>query len=497
VDNILLKQSTGLSVTGLSLKYPGSDKQVLDDINFSLNMGEVCFITGANSSGKSSLLAALAGLIPSSIPGELTGKILLNNKVADELSASLCIQDSDIYLFEEVYREIAYPLLNASFSSEETADKVRVISELSGVKELLGRKMSTLSGGERQKVAIAAALACDKELILLDEPYEQFDPCSVKNILGSLKRYAHDNKRVLIITSKRYEYADGIADRLFNIENGRLTEIRNPVYSYPHKMRADALPKKTAQTGDEDSSLISFTNVTHKFSENSGISGINICFNKGEITGIMGPNGAGKTTLLKHCIGLLRPHEGSVLYSGKDIKDIPVNKLAFKTGMLFQNPDDQIFNERADIEIAWGLTIRGMNKKRAVEKAVNILDEFGMNQIAGMHPHSLSRSVRQVIALASVLVTEPDILILDEPTRTMDDRLIDVTMKIIKRYLKIDGAVVIISHDPSVIWNYTERCYLINNGEIAASGYTESIFKEPDALKSCGLDSHPFITGLL
>ena len=406
------------------------------------------------------------------------------------------IQESDIYLFEDVHQEIAYPLLNASLSSEEAADKVRVIAEISGVKELLGRKMSTLSGGERQKVAIAATLACDKELILLDEPYEQFDPYSVKYILGSLKRFANAYRRIIIITAKRYEYADGVADRLFNIENGRLAEIRNPIYSYPQKIRAAISSNKTAQTGEEDSSLISFSNVTHKFSENSGISGINISINKGVITGIMGPNGAGKTTLLKHCIGLLRPHEGSIFYSGKDIKDVPVHRLALKTGMLFQNPDDQIFNERADIEIAWGLTIRGMNKKRAVEKAVNILDEFGMKGIAGAHPHSLSRSTRQVIALASVLVTEPDILILDEPTRTMDDRLIDVTMKVIKRYMKSDGAVVIISHDPSVIWNYTERCFLINNGEIEASGHTESILKDPDALRSCGLDCHPFIAGL-
>jgi len=494
---VSLTTSPLLVVKGLTLKYPGADNPVFDDVTFTLNPGDVCFINGANSSGKSSLLMALAGLFPSSVQGELTGDILVNNKEPGELAASLCVQDSDVYLFEDVFQEIAYPLLNASFSAEETEYKVRYFAEIAGISELLDRKMSTLSGGERQKVAIAAALACDREIILLDEPYEQFDPDSVKRILSSLKRYTTENNRVLIITAKRYEYAEGIADRIFSIENGKLEEIKKTAYTYPRIIQRSSAADVSSGAGDENTPLISFSNVTHTYSGNSGISGINLSINKGEITGIMGPNGAGKTTLLKHCIGLLRPQEGSVLYSGEDIKDIPVHRLASKTGMLFQNPDDQIFNERSDKEIAWGLIIRGVNKTIASQKAVDILDQFGLREIAGMHPHSLSRSMRQVIALASVLVTEPDILILDEPTRTMDDRLIDVTMGVIKRYMKKDGGVVIISHDPSVIWNYTDTCSLMNNGEIKASGYTAEILKDLNTLSYCGLNEHPFISALL
>jgi energy-coupling factor transporter ATP-binding protein EcfA2 len=236
--------------------------------------------------------------------------------------------------------------------------------------------------------------------------------------------------------------------------------------------------------------VLEFRGVTHRYPTGGGIDDISFSVSSGESVAVFGPNGAGKTTLMKHAIGLLRPQSGSVFLDGIDTSDTPIWQLARTVGLLFQNPDDSIFNSTARAEVAWSLVTRGMGRQEAQSKAATVMQELGIESIAEENPHELPASQRQLIALASVLVAEPRLIVLDEPTKALDAVASTILATAIERRLDAGAAVLLVTHDPPFALRMTDRAVGIVAGRVIADGPSADVFANRSVLERAR-----FVTG--
>jgi energy-coupling factor transporter ATP-binding protein EcfA2 len=499
-----------LSVESLSFRYIGKKEAALTDINLEATGGELLFMVGGNGSGKTTLLSCIAGLMPDIIEGEISGQILLNG---DKLGGSnkspllgFVLQEAEVYLFPRVEEEISFPLQNSGFSPAEIEKRVQEIADVFDIADLLGREMNTLSGGERQIVTIVTALIKDPPILLLDEPFEQLDPDAADNLLKLLQTIA-DKGKIIIIAVRSFDYVSSYGNRLIILRNGKIIAsdsalathkqsslvpecLHSIALSASHRLKRE---NSTVTTGNRD--VVCTRDLCYKYIQGGGIQDINLQLTPGETLAIMGPNGAGKTTLLKHFIGLLKAQKGMVIVMGQDAAKVPVPVLAQNIGILFQNPDDQIFNERIDKEIIWSLkTKRHCSWEKATAECQPIIENLGLKKIQKLHPHSVSRSYRQLIALATVLSSQPSLLILDEPCKSLDATHTSQLMSnLLSQSCGINPSIIMVTHDPYLTWAYSDRVALLVNGRLLAIGTPEEILCNQELTTQARLSKHPFV----
>ncbi|HWQ42887.1 MAG TPA: ATP-binding cassette domain-containing protein [Desulfosporosinus sp.] len=485
-----------LTIKDLSFTYAEAATPTLKTVNFSATPGQIILISGNNGSGKSTLLACISGVIPELTPGKLAGQIFFGDNADAELrkdssTLGVLLQDSDVYLLEEVYEELAFALQNSGTSGPDLDMRIQEVASILGLSGLLQRKIRSLSGGERQKVAIGAALICDAPILLLDEPIEQLDPLSAYDLLNTLRALAESGHIILICMHNPITAAPW-AHKILYLRNGELYEentkspeakatptqfIQPKVWTFPSLLNQTnaILEKANELISKNEHPAIEVRNLTHRFDTQSGIEDITLKVNQQEILALIGPNGSGKSTLVKHFVGLLRPQEGRVFVNGADIEKVPTWELAKQVGILFQNPDDQIFNATVADEIAWSLIARGIPKREALTEARKLAAEFDLENMLDKHPHDLNRSLRQLVALISVLITNPKILILDEPTKMMDFGLLTKVMAWLLIYREQGGTILIVTHDMSLAKKYTDRTAFIVGGRLKGIGTTTEI----------------------
>lgn len=488
-----------LTIKNLSFTYDEAATPTLKTVNFSATPGQIILISGNNGSGKSSLLACISGVIPELTPGKLEGQIFFGDNAdtklrQDSSTLGVLLQDSDVYLLEEVYEELAFTLQNSGTSGADLDMRIQAVASILGLSGSLQRKIRSLSGGERQKVAIGAALICAAPILLLDEPVEQLDPLSAFNLLNTLRELAEKGQIILICMHNPIT-AVPWADRVLCLRNGELFEenpkspeatptqfIQPKVWTFPSLInQTNAISEKANELlSKNEHPAIEVRNLTHRFDTQSGIEDITLKVNQQEILALIGPNGSGKSTLVKHFLGLLRPQNGRVFVDGADIEKVPTWVLAKQVGILFQNPDDQIFNATVAEEIAWSLIARGIPKREALTETKKLAAEFDIESVLNKHPHDLNRSLRQLVALTSVLITKPKILILDEPTKMMDLDLLTKVMAWLLIYREQGGTILIVTHDMILAKKYTDRLALIVGGRLTGIGTTAEIFATDD-----------------
>ncbi len=492
-----------ITINNLSFTYDEAATPTLKTINFSATPRQIILIGGNNGSGKSTLLACLSGIIPELTSGELVGQIFFGDNADTKLQKNsptlgVLLQDSDVYLLEEVYEELAFTLQNSGTSGPDLDIRIQEVASSLGLSGLLQRKIRSLSGGERQKVAIGAALISDAPILLLDEPVEQLDPLSAFDLFHTLRKFA-DNGKTILVCMHNPITASPWADRILCFRNGELFEetlkpdevltptqfIQPKAWTFPSLLdQENSTSEKVVVTqkattnellSKNGNPVIEVQNLTHRYDTQSGIEDITLKVNQQEILALIGPNGSGKSTLLQHFVGLLRPQAGKVFVGGLDTEKVPTWELAKKVGILFQNPDDQIFNATVAEEIAWSLVVRGIPKREALTEARKLAADFDLESMLDKHPHDLNRSLRQLVALASVLITKPKILILDEPTKMMDFDLLTKIMAWLLNYREQGGTILIVTHDMTLARRYTDRTAFLVGGRLAGIGMTAEL----------------------
>jgi energy-coupling factor transporter ATP-binding protein EcfA2 len=422
-------------VDRLTFSYPGADRPALEDVSLELREGEVVALLGPSGSGKSTLLRALAGLVPHFHGGRFAGRVEVAEldtrraRPADLAGAvAIVFQDpEDQVVMSRVANEVAFGLENAGTAPEEIWPRVRAALGSVRAQHLGDRLVRDLSGGELQRVCLASALAMQPRLLLLDEPTSQLDPDGAEAFLACVEELG----AAVVLSEQRVSRALGVADRALFVEDGRLlvdaprdeavawlAEHRPAYAGVELEPPADATPSDV---------VVTIENAWFGYSSLPVLTGVELELRRGEIVALEGPNGSGKSTLAKLAVGLLDAQAGSV-------------RLRGRAGYLSQDPGRYLACETVLEEVALGV-----DGDR--ERVLAALDAVGLGWASRRHPRDLSSGERERLGLAAVAAGEPDLLVLDEPTRGVDPERKAELGVWLERYAEAGRAVLVATHD--------------------------------------------------
>jgi energy-coupling factor transport system ATP-binding protein len=393
-------------VDGLTFSYPGSERPALADVSLRIEPGEVVALLGCSGSGKSTLLRALAGLVPHFHGGRFEGRVEVAGRdtrrfrpadLADE-GAFLFQDPEDQVVFGRVENEVAFGLENLGTQPAHIWPRVHSALADAGIARLAERRTETLSAGELQRVCLASVLALEPSLLLLDEPTSQLDPAGAEAILD----LACELGAAVVVSEQRPALPLERCDRVLFVEDGRLTidATREEALDVLPSGFAPRAPEPRSSVEVDGEVLVRLDGVSHSYEGAPALNGAAIQLRRGEVVALTGPNGAGKTTLAKIVSGLIEPDAGQVERRGRAC-------------YLSQDPGRYLVTERVEAEVALAV---GHDRERARRALATV----GLAGLERRHPRDLSSGERERLALASVMVAEPDVLVLDEPTRGVD-----------------------------------------------------------------------------
>jgi energy-coupling factor transport system ATP-binding protein len=426
-------------VERLTSRYAEADAPALEEVSLRLEAGEIVALLGPSGSGKTTLLRALAGLVPHFHGGSFAGRVEvggLDTRVARpaDLAGTVAtvFQDpEDQVVMTRVLNEVAFGVENLGTAPKEIRGRVHEALDALGILHLAGRATHELSGGELQRVCLAAALALRPSLLLLDEPTSQLDPDAADAFLARLRSGL--GGAAVVLSEQRTARAIAIADRVLFVERGRLVldaardeavewlAAERPAFA--PGFRAD-VPAPTEAPSD---AVVTIDNAWFSYAGLPAVSGTSLAVRRGEVVALEGPNGSGKSTLAKLAVGLLEPDRGTVTRSGRG-------------GYLTQDPGRYLARDRVLDEVALGV---GGDRGRA--RAA--LDVVGLGWAAERHPRDLSSGERERLGLAAVAVAEPDLLVLDEPTRGVDPARKAELARWLHAYAAAGRGVLVATHD--------------------------------------------------
>ncbi len=543
-----------IEIRDLHYSYPNAKAQALKGFDLTIDEGEFILFTGPSGCGKTTFCRCLNGLIPHFYSGELEGEVTVaglpireNSTARLAQNVGLIFQNPDNQIFAlTVEKDVAFGLENLGVSKEQMLEDIDWALDRTGIEHLRERGTHELSGGQKQRLAIASILAMRPKILVLDEPTSFLDPMGAIRIFNVLEALNREHGITIILIEHRVDLAAQYVDRVilfsegrilrsgtpeevFNLEETRLTGVGIPKILELSKrlskrsMAFDPLPlspdsfieqlerniplrgirplKKTAAqelerfTGEFDMRpVIRVEGVSYAYPSGvQALNGVSLTIHRGEFVAIMGENGAGKTTLVKHFNGLLRPQEGSITVDGVDVSQVSVASLARKVGLVFQNPDDQLFSENVESEISFALNNFGFEKS-VVEKrvgwALNLLD---IEQYRKSSPFILSGGERKRVALASVLAWDPEIVVLDEPTIGQDYAQKERLRHFLAQLRTQGKTTIIVTHDVEFVAECMPRIVLMADGGIIADGTAKEIMTDAEAMERASV-SPPEIT---
>jgi len=439
-----------IEIKGLSFTY-GDGKRALDGIDLDIKRGEFVLLTGASGSGKSTLVRCLNGLVPSFYGGRLEGSVIVEGRDASNTptnemawNVSMVFQDPEsMFVSSETESEIAFAPSSLGYTRSETNRAVgRILTQL-GIGHLRKRSLQDLSGGEKQKVALASVLVTQPKVLVLDEPLSELDHESAEKLMDSLKKL-NEKGMTIIIIEQRTEKVCGYTTREIVLEQGKVA------YDGAPKKNGELIEAAKVGVGEV---LVDLGRVSFSYGENHVFESFSQSFHEGELVVLEGANGSGKTTLLKLIMGLLRADAGVVNVGG--LENPSVEETAGAVGYVFQNPDNHLFAETVKEEVEF--ILRNTERDGDVD---GILKDFGVLHYMDTYPRYLSGGEKQRVALASILVARPKVLLLDEPTRGMDYGLKKRLAEYLLHYIKKGNLVIMATHDDYMAGCATRRVKL-------------------------------------
>lgn len=443
--------NTIYTVDNFSFSYPLSKKQIQIKGNFSINQGEHILLTGNSGSGKSTLLMALKGLIPNYIRGTYNGNISYKSKNIDGTADTELIQigylqqnpDHQI-IYQTVIDELAFGLENLQLTPQAIQDKINTYAETFGITQLLTRKISTLSGGEKQKINLISILLTEPEVLLLDEPTAFLDANSAQQIINVLKTHATD-KTVIIIDHNQHYYKNFV-NRIINIANNQIEEMNLD----SHKWHNDYPANQVAHNSNEILLNIRNLSFAYKGAIDNLLNNINLKVHKGEVAVISGKNGNGKSTLLK-LIAKLIPSQNSIFLQNEDISNIKQKEYWQYVSLLWQNPENHFLFNLVTEEL---------------KDNPELINTFGLTEQIQNNPYCLSEGQKRRLSLAITLLKPRQLILLDEPTFGQDFANKVILLEIIKQLAKLGHSFIIISHDEEFNHAVAHSRYVLKDGQL-------------------------------
>ncbi len=512
----------------------------LADLSLHISEGELVVVAGPSGSGKSTLLRCLNGLVPHFYGGRFAGHVRvagLDTCVHEprDLAATVgfVFQDPESqFVTGRVADEIAFGLEN--FNVPPTAMRLRVEEVLDqlGIAALRDRPVHTLSGGEKQRVAIAAALALRPRVLALDEPTSQLDPEAAEEVLTALQRLNADLGLTVVLAEHRLERVAQFADRMVYLPGPgqaaligpprqvlRHAPLVPPLVELGRRLGWDPLPltikegraflsglpggrrtedgrRKIAQVRasarfHRPSSIVhrpssvvlrpfavELEGVSFAYNGHPALRDVSLAVQPGEFVAIMGRNGSGKTTLLKHIIGLLRPDRGRVRVMGQDTQALSVADIARQVGYVPQNPGLLLFADSLRDELRFTLANHGLSLATAPIGPEALLERLGLAGLADTYPRDLSVGQRQRAALAAILITRPAVILLDEPTRGLDYAAKAELVALLKGWQAEGCTILMATHDVELVARAADRVVLLSEGQVVADGPARTVLTD-------------------
>jgi len=475
-----------------SFTYGGADAPVLKDVSFRVKEGEFVIVVGLSGSGKSTLCRALNGLIPHFYGGSVTGTVTVDGKETRGSSTAqlastigMVFQDPENQLvMTNVENEMAFGMENLALAKNEMTERVKYYSQYFDIERFFKRFIPELSGGEKQKVALASVLAMRPKYIVLDEPTSQLDEETAALFLEFLHRLNREQGVAIILIEHRLERCLHFARRIVFMEEGRIIADGHPEEVLP-VLRSKGLVADFSRRGKENGHsevILSARNLHFAYTKTPILQDLSLDVMGHEVVAIVGANGCGKSTLLKHLNGLLRPKQGSVQLFGKDIAKTTTASMAKEIGYLGQNPNNYLFEETLQKELEFTLRNLKIPKEEWAERTDWVLQVLDLESYRHSFPRDLSCGQRERAALASVIIGRPKILILDEPTRGMD-YWNKMKLAAIMESLKDQGmTTVLVTHDYRFVAEHANRVLLLSNGRLTDLPIEKVVSMAKDAI---------------
>ncbi|MBI3242106.1 MAG: ABC transporter ATP-binding protein [Chloroflexi bacterium] len=526
-----------------SFKYFAAQRPSLGKISLDVEPGEFIILTGPAGSGKTTLCYALTGVIPHSIEGTYAGQVKIDGQELNTMRLAqvsrLCgfvLQSPEYQLFNlTVKDDVAFGPENMTLPPGEVLARIAGSLAQVGMQGFDDRNSDLLSGGQMQRVVLACVLAMRTDLLILDQPTAELDPVGRKQIYDHLLQLNRDKGKTIIVADDRLSDVARYASRIVLLEHGEIVHLDEPKaffadravftsglripaparlhhylesHGYPpcpldldiagtaeqyrpllnglaREMTAAQPPRPVETVAPAE---IQIERLAHVYpTGQTALSEVSLTIGQGEFMAIVGENGAGKTTLAKHLIGLLRPTRGRVLLQGRDIAASSIARLSDQVGYLFQDPDYQIFSNSVYEEVAFALKIRRVPVTEIKGRVMAVLEQLGLSVYADTHPYRLSRGQRQRLALASIFVHSPPILVVDEPSTGLDYAETHDIMRMLADRNRSGATVLIITHDIELVLRYSRRSVVVSGGRIRLDVPTGELHRHLDELDTAGI----------
>ncbi|OEF61408.1 heme ABC transporter ATP-binding protein [Enterovibrio norvegicus] len=524
-----------------SFRYDALVNPTLKNINLTIEKGEKVLIIGPSGSGKSTLGQCINGLIPHAIEGHIDGELLIDGKNSQKMTlveytekVGTVLQDTDSqFVGLSVGEDIAFALENQCMSVADMYPLVKATAKMVDLENLLHHAPHDLSGGQKQRVSLAGILVDDVDVLLFDEPLAALDPKTGKRTIEIIDQLHRDTGKTIIIIEHRLEdVLTQHIDRVILIDNGEVVAdtspdeiltssllnthgIREPLYlsalkhagcsveqsdkpsnmaNLPVAKYAEALTTwhRNAQANDKkpaSEALLTLNHLTYSYDgEKNALEDVCFTVNRGEMMSVLGKNGSGKSTITKLIMGVIDPDEGNITFDGSDFSALTIFERSRKVGVVMQNPNHMISHHMIKDEVAFGLMNQGLSDADIEKRVLDVLELCGLSKYRHWPVDALSYGQKKRVTIASILVMEPDLLILDEPTAGQDYRNYTSMLQFIKKLNEEQGiSVMIISHDMHLVLEYTTRSVVIADSKLIADAPMTSVFSQPTLLNEANL----------
>ena len=542
-----------IDVKNLSFWYMDSSRPALNNVNLKINAGETTLILGPSGCGKSTLALCLNGIIPHRIQGRMEGEVIVDGMNTKERplheltqKVGIVFQDPETqFCTLYVEDEVAFGPENLCFPREEI-DK-RVSESLKKVHLLKYRKtrLDRLSGGEKQRVALASMLAMNPKIMIFDEPTSNLDPASTVEVFSMIREMSEDPEKTIILIEHKVDEIIDIVDKMIVMNSeGKVVDIGPPrkiigkilerveelgiwlpqisklaamishrfegvrrgkipltieegiefleTLDVIHKLRGKKRREERRILDGEEAISVKDLSFTYP-DGTTALKGISLKVAKGDFLALVGGNGSGKTTLALCMIGAFRIPKGKVFLNGRDITSMTRYEIAKEVGYVFQYPEHQFVENKVYDEVAFSLRVRRVGEEEVQERVMNILRMFSLERYIEANPFSLSQGEKRRLSVATMLVVEPDILILDEPTFGQDERNSRYIMQLLRKLNEQGKTIIMITHDMKLVAKYAKSVAVMLDGKIIYEGTVDELFENPQIMERAKLLRPPLI----
>ncbi len=504
-----------LIVENLSFRYRDREGLAIRNLSFCANPGEILLIAGASGCGKTTLIRCINGLIPRSYKGEVSGRILLHGQETSRWPLSkisqtvgTVLQDPERQILgSKVLHEVAFGLENLGMPRPEIYQRTEAALEYLKITDLRDRETFSLSGGEKQKLALAGVLAMRPSILLLDEPLASLDPASACETIDMVRRLADEGMTILMVEHRVEDVLRIHPERVMFMSEGEIRylgglhglgaavdyrEVKLQAKVIMERAKADPPPVEihilpgVTSSGSGPEPIVKFENVAFGYDEREVLHGIDLEIKRGDVIAVLGPNGAGKTTFVKHAIGLLKPKSGRVLVDGRDTREASVAQIASTLGYVFQSPSHMLFAPTVREELAFGPKNLKHPKEEIEKEVKEALQIVNLADKENDPPLALSFGQQKRVSIAAILSMRSRILIMDEPTAGQD---YFNYMNFMDAILQLPGfeAILFITHDVDLAVIYANRVLLVADGRIVADGSPHEVLGDAERLENCRL----------